>query len=230
MKTRRASPALTITIPSFLYTFSDELSRRLPDSQAFTRSIARLKMRLPKLQWKKFMPVLLLFVVVVAIVFASGNKIYSTFAKPDERISLQNALAIMPVNKEISIPVKNAKGTELTKLKYFIETAELRNEIIVKGKRAVAIKGRQFLILTVKIVSDFDKPIELSARDYVRLSVNGNETELLAADIHNDPVSIQPISTKYSRIGFPINETDKNLTLFFGEIKNTKDKVALTLH
>jgi hypothetical protein len=59
--------------------------------------------------------------------------------------------------------------------------------------------------------------------------VNGNTSELLAPDIHNDPVEVQAISTKPTRVGFPINDTDKKLTLFIGEINGQKDKVELGL-
>lgn len=231
MKTRRHPPTLTIAIPSFVYTLSDEIARRLPDRYVLTRTVARLKMRFPKVPWKKYLPITLLILIVIVTLSLAGKGVYQTMTNKDDRIVVSNALATMQVNKELTIPVKDAKGVELTKLHYFIDSAELRNEIIVKGKRAIAVKGRKFLILTIKVVNDFDRPIDISAKDYVRLSVNDNEKELLAADIHNDPVSIQPISTKFTRIGFPINDTDKNLTLFVGEIKNTnKEKIALAFH
>ncbi len=188
-------------------------------------------MRIPHVPWKKYIPIALLILIVIVVLLFAGKGAYQAMTNKDQRIVISNALATMQVNKELAIPVKDAKGVELTKLRYFIESAELRTEIIVKGKRAIAVKGRKFLILTIKIINDFDRPIDLSTRDYVRLSVNDNEKELLAADIHNDPVSIQPISTKLTRIGFPINDTDKNLTLYVGEIKNTnKEKITLALH
>jgi hypothetical protein len=106
--------------------------------------------------------------------------------------------------------------------------AELRDEIIVKGKQATAIKGRTFLIVNLKITNDFDKTITINTRDYVRLTVNKN-SEKLAPDIHNDPVEIQADSTKYTRVGFPIDDTDKDLTLTVGEINGPKQTIKLNL-
>ena len=68
----------------------------------------------------------------------------------------------------------------------------------------------------------------MNTRDYVRLTVN-NGSEWLAPDIHNDPVEIQAISTKYTRIGFPISDTDKKLKLQIGEINGDKEIVDLKL-
>jgi hypothetical protein len=72
-----------------------------------------------------------------------------------------------------------------------------------------------------------DKGIEINSRDYVRLIVDGNTKEMLAPEIHNDPVEAQAISTKYTRVGFPINTSDKNLVLQVGEINGPKQTIKL---
>lgn len=130
------------------------------------------------------------------------------------------------VNKEIEFPIRDNKGNVVNKLKYKIETAELYDSIIVKGQRARAVQGRTFFILNIKLMNQHTQAIEIKSTDYVRLSVN-NKNEFLAPDIHNDPVAVQPISTKYTRIGFAINETDKNLTLRIGEITGKKENINI---
>ena len=97
----------------------------------------------------------------------------------------------------------------------------------MKGQRARAVQGRNFLILNLKLTNQYTQAIEIKTSDYVRLSVN-NKNEFLAPDIHNDPVAVQPISTKYTRIGFPINDSDKNLMLRIGEIKGKKETIKLS--
>lgn len=186
-----------------------------------------------KKNFKKLIPIGPL-IIIVGFALTRANAMLNQVAAPaatadDQRVDVKGAKATMALNKEFSFPLKDAKGKELSRIKLTIEQAELRDEIIVKGRRAVAIKGRTFLILNVKIVNDYEKPIDINVKDYVRLAVNNNDQELLAADIHNDPVTTQAISTKYTRLGFPINDTDTNLTLYIGEIKGNKETVSLNL-
>ncbi len=132
------------------------------------------------------------------------------------------------VNREFTFPIKS-NDVEVSKIKFSIEKAETLDEIVVKGQKAKAVAGRMFLIINIKIVNDYNKSIEINTKDYLRLIVNKNEGEFLAPDIHNDPVEVQAISTKYSRVGFPVNTSDNDFTLQIGEIKGDKQKVELKL-
>ena len=146
----------------------------------------------------------------------------------DKKVDLKKPEASQTLNKSFSFPINDANGKEVSKLKMTFTTVELRDEVVIKGQRATTVKGRQFLVLDVKLTNDYNKPISINSRDYVRLSVN-NSSEKLAGSIHNDPVEVQAISTEYTRIGFAISETDKNLTLYIGEINGDKQVVKLTL-
>ncbi|MFH0936825.1 MAG: hypothetical protein V1808_00855 [Candidatus Daviesbacteria bacterium] len=145
----------------------------------------------------------------------------------DSRISFPEAKAKKDINKNFSFPLKNQKGEEVSRIEYTVLNASLQDQIVSKGKSYTTVKGRTILILNLKITNKHNQSIEINSRDYVRLSVNGN-TELLAADIHNDPVLIQAISTKYTRLGFPIYDTDKNLKILVGEIGDTKEEVTIS--
>ena len=79
--------------------------------------------------------------------------------------------------------------------------------------------------LKKKIVNDLNQGLEVNSRDYVRITVNGSTKELFAPDIHNDPVEVQAISTKNTRVGLAINETDKNIELRVGEINGEKQNL-----
>ncbi|MEK7550731.1 MAG: hypothetical protein AAB535_03020 [Patescibacteria group bacterium] len=143
------------------------------------------------------------------------------------KIQVKSAKATQELNKEFSFPLKNDKGEEVSKIKFVVENTELRDEIIVKGQRATSVAGRTFLILNLKVSNEHNQAIEISTRDYVRLLKNGNTNELLAPDIHNDPVEIQAISTKFTRVGFAINDSDRNLVLRIGEIKGEKQEIEI---
>ena len=182
---------------------------------------------------KKFLKILLLIIAVIFIVFA-GRMVFSKISykgsvPQNTEVEVKGASAEQLLNREFLFPLKNDKGEEVNKIKYIIEKAELRDEIIVQGQKATAVSGRTFLVITLKITNEYKQSIKINTRDYIRLVVNNNENELLAPDIHNDPVEIQAISTKYTRVGFPVNDTDQNLTLLVGEINGEKERVNLEL-
>jgi len=206
---------------------------------SFRQKIAGIGTKFRSANWKKSirrtLPIVLLVLIALAVLFLVAQIVRMTVASTksvkssDTRVQLPGPKASMILNKEFSFPLYNDKGKEITKMKYTLESAELHNEIIVKGQRASAVSGRTFLTLSIKLTNDYNQPIKVDTRDYVRLIVNGNEKEQLAADIHNDTVTIQAISTKSTRLGFPINDTDKNLSLKVGELNGTKDTIPLTL-
>jgi hypothetical protein len=187
-------------------------------------------------QFKKnkffFIPVgiivlLLLFGIFYAVSKAnSGNS--GIAGTSDSRVELKPAIASQSLNKTYNFPLKDNAGKEVSKIQFSLEKAELRDEIIVKGQRATSVKGRTFLILPVKITNSFNQAVEINARDYIRLTIN-NSSEKLAPDIHNDPVEVQAISTKQTRVGFPIDDTATNLILQIGEINGSKENIKLEL-
>jgi len=170
-----------------------------------------------------FVVLAILLIVVISKLFKSP----SGASGPDTRQEVKGAKAVLNLNKGFSFPLKDEAGNQVADIRYEVENVELRDEIVVKGQKATSVKGRTFLILTLKITNEYDRPVQMNSRDYVRLSVNGNENEWLAPDIHNDPVEVQAISTKATRVGFPINDTDKNLVLKVGEIDKDKETLEL---
>lgn len=181
-----------------------------------------------------FALLVLVFIVIALLSFSSSSLFTKSnfltvqnIKDQDTRIKLQPIIAQTNINRGFPFPILDNNGKEVSKIIYTIENAELRNEIIVKGQKATAISGRTFFILNLKIKNESDKRIQVNTRDYIRLSINNNDQELLAADIYNDPVEIQPTSIKKTRIGFPINDTDKNLKLYVGEIKGEKKPIDI---
>ena len=129
-----------------------------------------------------------------------------------------------------SAPLKTvtiAKDFSFSNLSYTLTTAELRSQIILQGQTATAAPGRIFLILNLKLRNDSNNRMQIVTSDFIRLNVNGSN-DWLAPEINNDPVEVQPISTKYTRLGFPINISDKDYKLQVGEIKGTKTATPIT--
>lgn len=146
-----------------------------------------------------------------------------------EKVSLAAPLATASVNQTFEFPLLDQNGNEASRIKYVLETAELRDEIIVKGQRARAVNGKAFLTISLKITNPYQQGISINSRDYVRLSVAGSP-ELKAPSIHNDPVEVQAISTKESRVGFAVDQDQKQFTLYIGEIRGEKQVVELNFN
>lgn len=173
--------------------------------------------------------------IVIALVICSGIALLVKNSQGTSAIATTSqdkpaaptAKAFLNISKEFSFPIKDANGKVLSQIKYGVQSAALQDEILVKGERARAVEGRTFLILNLKITNTYKQGIQINSKDYVRLIVDGKKTELIAADIHNDPVEVQAISTKITRLGFPINENYKSLELQVGEISGAKSPIKL---
>lgn len=173
-------------------------------------------------------------ILLILLLVGTGFYILRTTTKGEVQGSNQNnpiaiadAKKTKSINKTFTFPLLDAKGEEQGSFNYIIESAEIRDEIVVQGKKASAVKGRTFLIVNLKLTNDLEQGLQITSRDYIRLSVNGNTKELLAPDIHNDPVEVQAISVKPTRVGFAINDTDKGHTLIVGEINGEKEQIRL---
>lgn len=168
--------------------------------------------------------------VILLIIFAlvKFNPFAASSGQPaSSKTSIKDALEVSQLNREFKFPLKDDKGETVGEIKYIIENAELRDEIIIKGKKAYAVDGKVFLVLNLKIVNESNQNISMSTKDYARLFVNNNETEPLSPSIHNDPVVVDAISVKPTRIGFSINKSDKDLKVKIGEIKGEKTTIDI---
>ncbi|HVA96388.1 MAG TPA: hypothetical protein VND99_01925 [Candidatus Acidoferrales bacterium] len=186
-----------------------------------------------------YLPFVLVGVVVVIIAgvvigkFVSNQSQSSTqtlgaAANNSKQVTVAKPIAIQTLNKNFDFPLKDSTGKEVSKIHYQIQSAELDNQIVVQGQVATAVQGRVFLVLNLKITNNYSKSVQLNTRDYIRLIV-GNSSDKLAADIHSDPVDIEAIATKYTRLGFPIDANAKSLKLEVGEISGTKQTINLNL-
>lgn len=169
--------------------------------------------------------VLLIGSFLIGRYFSSGSLLGSG---SDIRENAPAPVATQVLNKKFEFPLLDEKGSEVARISYFVESANLQDAFIYQGKLAKAVKGRTFLIFNLKITNPYSKTIQINSKDYLRVMVNGKE-ERLASEINNDPVEIQADSTKYTRIGLPINDTDENLVLLIGELNGKKETINLNL-
>lgn len=182
-----------------------------------------------------FIIVVVILVVLIIIGINSTMKKSSANAAPAsstmaaQKTSAPKPLATETLNKTFQFPLKDTTGKVVSNIQYEIQNVEMDNQVIIKGQEATAIQGKTFLVLNLQITNNYDKAVQLNTRDYIRLIVNGDSTEKLAATIHNDPVDVEPISTTFTRLGFPIDTNAKSLALEVGEIDGTKQIIPLTI-
>ena len=170
-------------------------------------------------------------IILLVVAFLAGRYFTptnSTFGNSDQRADAPTPLATQNLNTEFKFPLKDDKGKEVAQISYFVKSSNLQDSFIFQGKMAKAIKGRTFLIFDLKITNPYTKTIEINAKDYIRIKANDSD-EQLAPEIHNDPVQIQSNSTKYTRIGLPINDSDKDITILIGELSGKKQTIKLDL-
>lgn len=173
-------------------------------------------------------------VVVPVIVFlAVGSIIFTVFNNSKTSttptvLSAQdvNDVKTVEINKTFKFPLKDNAGKVSGTFSYVVKNAELRHQIVVKGANATSVKGRVFLIVNLKILNTLSQGLSINSRDYMRISVNGNN-EWFAPDIHNDPVEAQAISTTNTRVAIAINDADENIRLQIGEIGGKKEIVPV---
>lgn len=177
--------------------------------------------------------IVLLLIILVAHNIAKhavmGAQTSSAPASANTQVTVAKPLASETLNKSFEFPLNDATGKQVSQIQYVIQSAELDDQIVVQGQIATAVQGREFLVLNLEITNNYDKAVQLNTRDYIRLIVD-NSSQKLAADIHNDPVDVEPISTKDTRLGFPIDSNYKSLTLQVGQITGPKQTIQLNLN
>ena len=198
-----------------------QISRRRLPSLGFFKKLKPSK--------KLLKTVILLVVVVGAVSLAAKYLGRLSNSQEDNGIAINDALAKQSIGKELGVPLLDSEGEEISSINFEIIDAEVRDEIIVRGQKATAVKGKVFLIISLKITNKHGQAVEMDTRDYIRLVVDGNEEELHAPDIHNDPVEIQAISTKNTRVGFPVDRNVSSLILRIGEVSGEKEDIDLDL-
>jgi len=172
----------------------------------------------------------ILFVGVVLLAVGIGIRMYALGRARVQGVTSTTSLSgakTVSISREFSIPVYDKDKALSNPIRYSITDAQLTKQIVIKGQKATAVAGRTFLIINLKLVNDFNESLFLNTRNYVRIQPAGIE-DRLAPEIHNDTVEVQPLSTKLTRIGLPVNEDQTTFTLYVGEINGPKEEIPVS--
>jgi len=105
--------------------------------------------------------------------------------------------------------------------------AEMTKQILIQGKPATAKAGKIFLIINLEINNSHSQKLFLSPVDLIRLV--DKDGKKFAPDVHNNQVSVEPISVKKTRVGFVIDEGVSGWRLQIGEVAGSKETISLPI-
>jgi hypothetical protein len=188
------------------------------------------------LQIKKYVKYVVVVIVFIGVLLAfrallqnrESNSTNVAGVNTSTKVELKAARAHQDLNKDINIEISGIEEED-GKVTMQVENAELRDEIVVQGQKASSVSGRTFLVLNLKLTNGLKQAVEINTRDYLRLAMGEQKDEWLAPDIHNDPVAVQAISTKPTRVAFPIDDNIRHFVLAVGAISGDKENIELNL-
>lgn len=169
---------------------------------------------------------ILISCAVVAIIFFSLFTFFLSSQHQPPATVASTFSKVYTLNKAFTFPVTDDKGTVLTTFQYAVVSAQRQNSIILQGQPAEAVAGKTFLIVTIKITNPSQQSMQINSKDFVRFRLD-NTKEWLAPEIYNDPLTVQAISTKYTRLGITIPQTAKKVTLQVGTISGDKTSIPV---
>lgn len=139
--------------------------------------------------------------------------------------SVKPAKATTEVKKSFKFSASKIAGKGEEEVNFTITTAELKDEIKVKGVPRKANKGNLFLLLRLEIENESTNRLSLTPADLIRL-VGENEKKF-APDFHNATIIIDPISVRKDLVSFIVSQEQRKFTLLVGELEKEKEKVEV---
>lgn len=207
------------------FNFATETSAQGPKTLDNTQGLGLHKRRfLPKFSPLKkisrrwifiFLIVILAIIIIVAARSISGQ---STKILP---IS-QTKTSYIGKSFQFSVTDADGKPTDLS-LAMNLTNAELTKKILIQGQPATARDTKIFLILNLEISNAGKQQLKISPVNLIRLIDSSGK--LFAPDVHNDEVTIEPISTKKTRVGFVVDEGTSNFKIQVGEVNGQKELI-----
>lgn len=132
------------------------------------------------------------------------------------------------VNRKFDIPIRNSGGkTTGSVLPVTITTVDSSKKILISGKPATSRDGKLFLILNLDIDNSTTNQLNIRPVDFIRLQ--DSEGKSFAPDVHNDVVKAEPISIKKTRVGFVVDEVQKQFKFLIGEIGGSTQTLEITM-
>ncbi|MBL7159334.1 hypothetical protein ISS85_02585 [Candidatus Microgenomates bacterium] len=183
-------------------------------------------MKVKKLTFSKLFKLL----IILAILFIGYQLIVRPrlFQKPffsQKTTSISSVIAITDVKKSFEFEAIVVKGKGAERIVFTIVSAELKEEIKVKGESRKVNEGKQFLLLRLEIENDTTEKLAMITSDLIRLV--DNEDKKYAPDFHNATVVIDPLSVRKDLVSFIVDAKLKSFKLLVGGLEKEKETVEI---
>jgi len=170
-----------------------------------------------------------LLVIIAVLVFFPGISQNSAVKKVAGSQTDFTAEKQVSIGSRFEVPIRKEDGTETPdKLIMNLTTAESSKRILIQGKPATSRDGKTFILINFEVENSTSNQLTVRPVDFIRLTDNENRT--FAPDVHNNDVAVEPISIKKTRVGFVVDENQKEFKFLVGEINGEKKEVVVKLN
>ena len=130
------------------------------------------------------------------------------------------------IGSRFEVPIRKEDGTETPdKLIINLTTAEASKRILIQGKPATSRDTKTFILINFEVENSTSNQLTVRPVDFIRLT--DTEGRTFAPDVHNNDVVVEPISIKKTRVGFVVDENQKEFKFLVGEINGEKKEVIV---
>ena len=136
------------------------------------------------------------------------------------------AKATAEVKRSFEFPAPRVGKKGEKEVTFTLVSAELKDEIKVKGVPRKAGKDSLFLLLRLEIENETTDKLSLTPSDFIRLV--SKEEKKFAPDFHNATIIIDPLSVRKDLVSFIVPKDEKNFTLLVGELEEEKETVEIS--
>lgn len=169
-----------------------------------------------------------LILVTIGIIGAIGW--YVGMRKPSVEVEANSntKIAEASINQTFSFDGQAATGKIAGKLKMVVDKVEVNSEVLIQGKPATVRGDKAFLVLNLEFENAETQTQYISPVDLIRLV--GENDKKFAPDVHSEVIEVRPISVKLAKVGFVVQEGQKNFKIQIGSIEGQKQTIEFQVN
>ncbi len=157
----------------------------------------------------------LLAIITSAFLFSDRGAVKGIEDKPTIKIGKSYEIIARTQKKE-----KTTGRFTLT-----VTNAQFADSIIVQGKRARPVKGKQFLVVNMEITNPHKIALYAFPVDLFRFI--REDGQKFAPSVHQGTVLVRPEATKKNNVAFVILPEDKKFKIEVGDINEAKETLEI---